>query len=169
MSKAWTEIVQLIGIDFPKFRVVAYTDEMFFDALWKMGWRMGATTIWNTVYMDPALIGTDRGAELLKHELVHVRDQHTWHILFFLSYFLLPFGPSFKAFWEWRGYRESIRAVWLEYEGADKALRDTVMTSYCEWVASQFWDLSYFYMWPFKSVVRAWCAHEVAKLTATQQ
>ncbi len=54
-------------------------------------------TLRRTIWMNPAIIGTDDGAQALRHEAVHVRDQARWGPLFFISYFLLPVGPSVDA------------------------------------------------------------------------
>lgn len=164
----YDERVALIQAEFPKFKVKAYTDNWIFHILWANGIRMGATTIWNTVFIDPAQIGTSRGEETLQHEIVHVRDQHKYHVLFFLTYLLvLPVGPSFKAFWEWRAYRVNLRNVWEQYRAfSDPAYRDYIVGWTAEWVAQQFWRGSYLWMWPFPKMVRGWCAKEIQRLQA---
>ena len=161
------EYVVCVRNEFPKFQVKRYLDNRFFALLWRLGWRMAATTLWNTVYMADDEIGTARGMETLRHEVVHVRDQHRWHVLFFLTYFLLPVGPSFKAFWEWRAYKETLRSVYLEYEGASDAVQAQVLSSWAEWVASQFWNSSYGWMWPFPSMAQSWCSRWLAELRST--
>jgi hypothetical protein len=145
--------------EFPKFSVKSYTDNWFFGTLWKMGWRMGATTMYNTIYMDPALIGNDRAAMMLEHELVHVRDQHRWNILFFISYWVPPIGPSFKALWEWRAYKVDLQTVAKTY-----ATEPSVLNFYADWVTSQFTGTTYMWMWPFKKTVRGWCDKVLAGL-----
>ena len=141
--------------EFPKFSVKSYTDNWFFGTLWKMGWRMGATTMYNTIFMDPALIGNDRAATMLEHELVHVRDQHKWNVLFFISYWLLPIGPSFKALWEWRAYKVDLISCARDIE--EGTYRDYIQGYYADWVTSQFTGTTYMWMWPFKKTVRGWC------------
>lgn len=150
--------------EFPKLRVKRYRDNAFFFILMVLGWKMGATTIWNTIYMADDLIDTDRGVETLQHELVHVRDQHRWHVLFFLSYFLLPIGPSLKALWEWRAYKETLRVIWEDLKNEEPGHRVYLLGWYGEWVAKQFWSAGYVWMWPFPSMVRKWCAKEVSRL-----
>jgi hypothetical protein len=146
MMTLWDSKLAVLQANFPKVKVVAYPDHWLLKWPWKLGWRMGATTLYNTIVMAPEYIGTDTGAELLVHEAVHVVDQHVWHILFFLSYFILPVGPSFKAFWEWRAYKTEIRRA------VDGGYWTTKPTE--DWIIKQFCGPSYGWMWPFPNFWR---------------
>lgn len=106
-------------------------------------------TLGRTVWMDADLIETDRGAPVLRHEAVHVRDQARWGVLFFVSYFVLPIGPSVRALWEARAYRETLRYIATNSPWQ----RDWAV----EWVSSRFTGPSYGFMFPFPSLVRRWC------------
>lgn len=148
----WDEQISEIKKEFPRFRIRSYLDNPFFGLLWKLGWRMGATTIWNTVYMDPVDIGKPSGTEILVHEIVHVRDQHRWGPLFFLTYFILPVGPSLKAFWEWRAYKESLRRWWEEWHLSKNY--ETYADRFCADLAEDFCNSDYAWMWPFRSFMK---------------
>lgn len=133
----------------PGVRVRSLTDSRVLRVLRRRGWAMSAMTVGRTIWMDPGIIGTDCGGQVLRHEAVHVRDQARWGFLFFLSYFLLPVGPSFRALWEARAYRETLRyiATHAPWE------RDWAV----DWVTSRFTGPSYGFMFPFPRWVRRWC------------
>lgn len=136
--------------EFPKLQVRSFGDDILSTLIKKISPGAAAITLYNTIYMDKPLVGTQRGAEVLHHEIVHVRDQHRWSILFFLSYLLvLPIGPSFKAFWEWRAYKEDLR--WIHEHPVDNQDYQKYLEDYyCQWVAEQFCSPLYLWMWPFK-------------------
>ncbi len=133
----------------PGIRIRPFTDSRLFGLLRRCGWRMSAMTLGRTIWMHPGIIGTDDGAQTLRHEAVHVRDQARWGPLFFISYFLLPIGPSFRAVWEARAYRETLRYI----AAHAPRQRDWAV----EWVTSLFTGPSYGFMFPFPSLVRRWC------------
>lgn len=67
---------------------------------------MGGFACWPFgVFIKARLMVGDYDRAVLRHETQHIRDQKRWSVLFLLSYFILPIGPSFKAFWEWRAYK----------------------------------------------------------------
>lgn len=85
---------------------------------------------------------------LLCHEAVHLRDARRYPLFFHLSYLLLPpVGPGFRAFWEWRGYRETLR---VEY-----ALWGEITDAHLDSIADRFAGSDYLFMWPFRHAVRA--------------
>ena len=111
---------------------------------WLLKWPV-ATTIGKTIYLADSEWGTDSGADTLRHELVHVRDFKKWSVLFLISYALvLPAVFSLRAVWEWRGYRETLRALWEEHRD-----NSTARDYYCSWVADQFCGSGYGWMFPF--------------------
>jgi hypothetical protein len=163
----YDEYVADMKREFPRLKIGPIHTHWFFGILWKMGWRMGGVTLYDTILLTYEIIGTQRAVEVLKHERVHMRDDHAWHIFYLLSYFLvLPVGPSFKAFWEWRGYRESIRSIWEgEYP---PEYRQYLLDWNAEWIANQFCGASYLWMWPFRKMVLGWCHAEYARLAASK-
>lgn len=137
--------------EFPKFKVTPFEEAPWFiKLLSKIIWKGAAgVTFWNTVFVASGYVDTAKGAQLLSHEIVHVRDQHRWLILFPITYFLiLPVGPSLKAVWEWRAYRENLRWV-REHPSSDAAYQAYIEDYYCKWVADQFSNSMYLWMWPF--------------------
>ena len=111
-----------------------YTTVMF-GRIWfpSRAWRkaMGAEAIWAT----------------LRHEAVHVADMRRFPVFFQLSYaLLLPAGLTMRAFWEWRGYTETLRAHFEVHGAIDDALLDEI--------AERFTGPDYLYMLPFPGLVR---------------
>ena len=85
---------------------------------------------------------------LLRHEAVHLRDARRFPVFFQLSYLLLPpVGPGFRAYWEWRGYRETLRAEYEVWGEVPDALLDRI--------ADRFAGPDYLYMLPLRGWVRA--------------
>ena len=128
---------------FNKRYLTDYTTVMF-GAVWfpSRRWReaAGPRTIWL----------------ILRHEAVHLRDARRWPLLFQLSYLLLlPAGLTLRAWWEWRGYAETVRAT-VEIDGVvDDALLDHI--------ADCFVGSDYLWMWPF----RGWIRGRLAALRAS--
>ncbi len=84
---------------------------------------------------------------LLRHEAVHLRDARRFPVLFELSYVLaLPVGITARAWWEWRGYTETLR-VWAEVKGE---IPDWLI----EQIIERFTGPDYLYMWPFPRQLR---------------
>ena len=137
----------------PGVRLRPFTESRALALLRCCGWSMSAMTLGRTVWMDPGIIGTAYGGQVLRHEAVHVRDQARWGLLFFITYFLPPIGPSFRALWEARAYRETLRSIVSEFPWQ----RDWAV----EWVTSRFTGPSYGFMFPFPSIVRRWCRRVV--------
>lgn len=153
----WEQQVAKIVVELPKFKV----KELKFGSA-------AAIAVWNTVFMKPEIIGTDRGAQTLKHEVVHLRDQHKWLLLFPLSYYLiLPVGPSIKAVWEWRGYKEDLKGCREEFkhlEFTDPVYYTYITDYYCQWVSSQFVAPLYLWMWPFQKSMYKKCQEYIKSL-----
>ena len=153
---SWDDAVAAGIAEFPKFTVKPYSQSALFRFLTKIGWSAAALTLWNTVYMNDREFGTDEGVPTLLHEMVHVRDQHSWSLLFFISYFILPIGPSLKSIWEWRAYKESLRAYhdkFYHFKQENPEYYKYIMDFYCNWVADWFVSTTYLWMWPFRSVM----------------
>ena len=152
---SWNAMLTRYRREFPKLKIVPYGSSWFFRMLNKMGWHMSATTIWNTVWMDPDLMYTQRGVDMMEHEIVHVRDMHKYHILFLLTYWFLPIGPSLKAFWEWRGYQQDLAIIWHQYKGQGDYGK-YVIKFYEGHVANQFLYQNYAWMLPWP-----WLVHKM--------
>ncbi len=78
---------------------------------------MAAITLLGAVWIKEQYWATSHGHDILRHEAVHVRDQRKYHVLFWLTYILLPLpGPlTLRGFWEWRAYRVTLRALMERY------------------------------------------------------
>lgn len=84
---------------------------------------------------------------LLRHEAVHLRDMRRFPGLFQLSYlFLLPTVFTARAWWEWRAYKETIRAH-AEVYGR---VSDSLISGICD----RFCGPDYLYMFPFRGVLQ---------------
>lgn len=155
-TPAWdTELAACVA-EFPKFHVRPFSDGWVWRVLKKLGWGMGGITLYNVVYLEDSVLGTDRGANYLRHEIVHVRQQHNLNVLFFIMYFLLPIGPSLKAMFEWEAYKEDLRGcreAFKHLEHTDPGYYAYITEYYCQWVSGQFASPLYLWMWPFKSAM----------------
>ena len=105
------------------------------------------TTTFSKVYFPNRKRFEERGPDAayitLRHEAIHLRDSRKFFLFFQLSYiFLLPAILTFRAFWEWRGYKESIRAYYEVY--------GVIPDSRVESIVNNFVGSSYLYMFPFR-------------------
>ena len=139
------------------FRIIAKEQSPLMRAIfhllgmrwWNPRFMEDYTTVLVTrVYMPRRLIGTADGYEVLRHEAVHIRDCLATGVLpFVLSYvLLLPTVLTFRAFWEYRGYRETMK-VELERTG-------TVSDETIDWIARRFTGPDYLWMFPFPKLIR---------------
>jgi hypothetical protein len=95
-----------------------------------------------------AAVGERAIYEILRHEAVHLRDARRFPILFELSWLLLPLPTvlTMRAYWEWRGYAESMRAR--------VELGLPVDDAWIEHVVQRFCGPDYGFMWPFPAALR---------------
>ncbi len=116
------------------------------------GYLTHYTTVWFGRVCFPSRAwcceqGPDALYVTLRHEAVHLRDARRLPVLFELSYlFALPAVFTARAWWEWRGYAETLRAV--------HELRGTIPDTLLDHVALQFTGPAYLYMCPFPGFVR---------------
>lgn len=126
------------------------------------------TTLGHTIYVPD---GFDRWPaahryEILRHELVHVRqfERFGWiGMILIYGVLPLPMGLSYgRARLEWEAYAETLRAV-AETEGMRAArspeLRDMIVR--------RFTGPDYGWMWPFPRAVRRWIAEELDRIEAS--
>jgi hypothetical protein len=84
---------------------------------------------------------------ILRHEAVHLRDARRWPLIFPLSYLVcLPTVFTARAWWEWRGYVETMRAE-AEITGA---IPDALL----DHIQARFTGPDYAFMCPFPRFVR---------------
>ncbi|MCD4733660.1 hypothetical protein K8R78_05425 [bacterium] len=114
-----------------------------------------------TIYLSRRLFNTAGGYKVLRHEAVHLLDQHRLGLLpFIIGYLLLlPFGLTIRAYFEWRGYRETLRAWWED--SPPKARRRG------ERLVGQFTSRRYGFMWLPAGMVRRWVERELARIEQT--
>ena len=130
-----------------------------------MGKGWAGITLYNTIYIRKAYAGTARGEEVIAHEKQHWRDQQRWPVFFFLTYiFVLPALLSMRAFWEWRAYKETLRVVHMQNKDGDPKHYEYMMDYTSEWVASQFCESGYVWMFPFKKFMYNKCKAYVKSL-----
>ena len=149
--------VDEIKAEFPKFELVKKEDSKFMKFLyavtlmrfWNPYFREDyITTIFGKIYMPARLIGTGVGYDILRHERVHLRDARRFPVLFELSYILFPLPAVFtmRAYWEYRGYCESLLAEYDRY--------GYVSHGAIEYYVSLFAGPQYLWMCPFPDFMR---------------
>ena len=115
------------------------------------------TTLGHTIYVPDDFAGwaPDRAWQVLRHELVHVRQFERWGwlgMILVYGFFPLPAGLAWgRARLEWEAYRETLRAV-AESEGM-AAARDPALHRH---LIARFTGPDYGWMWPFPRAVQAW-------------
>jgi hypothetical protein len=151
----WISLVNVLTQEIPGFKIVdKKTSKLmwffnFFTRLWNpLFMERYTVTLGRTIYMPAWLIGTRSGYMVLRHEAVHLRDLIRWGPLYVISYLAPPIGPSFKAYWEYRGYVESMRVYFEIYgEVPDKTV---------DFWVEQFTSSTYLWMFPIAPMVRGW-------------
>jgi hypothetical protein len=117
------------------------------------------TTLGHTIYVpdDFDAWHPDHAWEVLRHELVHVRqfERYGWlGMIFLYGFFPLPAGLAWgRARLEWEAYRETLRAV-AESEGLAAARSPELHGQ----IVSRFTGPDYGWMWPFPGAIRGWIA-----------
>lgn len=150
--------IEKIKVEFPKFDVVEKQSSLFMKIIFWISlmpvWNPYfmdnyVTTMFGKVYMPKYLIGTTVAIDVLRHEVVHLHDMKKYPVLFELTYLLfpLPIIITGRAFWEFRGYCESIRAENDRY-GA-------VYEQNIDFYVEQFTGPNYLWMCPFKNFVKS--------------
>lgn len=152
----WFGLVRDLGEKYPgKFRLVDKRDSRLMRLI---GWLLKpinpnfmdkyVTTIGYTVYIGADRIATTSGYKILRHEAVHIADYHKYGLWFSFSYLFLPipFFFTLRAFWEFRGYRESM-LVKFEHRGEltdaylDRLADNFTGPSYAWMLVSRRWTL----------------------------
>lgn len=104
-----------------------------------------------------------RRYEVLRHELVHVRQFERWGwcgMVFLYGLFPFPVGLAWgRARLEWEAYAETLR-VTAEIEGLDAA-RDPRLH---QEIIRRFTGPDYAWMWPFPRMVQRWIDAHLANL-----
>ncbi len=122
------------------------------------------TTVGYTIYVPDSWATRSEKSQAitLRHECVHMRQRkkYGWFLFVFLYLFC---APTIFAYWrakfEKEAYEESIRAT-ADYYGVAYLL---ALKSY---IVSHFLDVSYFWMWPFRTGVERWFDEAVNKVIA---
>ena len=150
MATLFQQYVTQLETEFPKFKLIEKENSKlmrvlnFFIKLWNPDFMDHFTMVLGyRIYMPPAQRNTAVGYEILRHEAVHMRQFKKFWLLQTISYGILPIGPSFRAYWEYQGYCESMKVR--------SELGWSVDDAYIDWLVSQFTGPAYLFMWPFKA------------------
>lgn len=157
-SAEYIDFVEQIKSEFPHFEVIVKENSSWMKLIYTITlmrfWNRYfmetyVTLMFGKVYMPQRFIGTRIGYEILRHEVVHLRDATRWPILFELSYlfFPLPFIFTLRAYWEYRAYCESLV---VEYERLGYVRWDTI-----QFCVEQFVGSYYLWMCPFPNFIRS--------------
>jgi hypothetical protein len=159
-------LVSDISDAYPRFRLVSKERSPFMRLLaallfFNRGFLTGyTTTIGYRVYMPAALIGSDEGWRVLRHERVHLEQFRRHPVWFPVSYLLFaPALVTMRAVWEMEGYVESMRA---ELEETGTIAADTV-----DWIERRFTGPDYLFMDVRRRRVRARLSAERTRLLGT--
>ncbi len=115
------------------------------------------TTLGHTIYVPDDWDGwhPDHAWEVLRHELVHVRqfERYGWvGMILLYGFFPLPAGLAWgRARLEWEAYTETLRAV-AESEGLAAARSAELHRQ----IIARFTGPDYGWMWPFPRAVQRW-------------
>jgi hypothetical protein len=119
--------------------------------------RQYVTTLGHTIYV-PDNFGRrhpDQAWQVLRHELVHVRQFERWGwlgMIVIYGFFPLPAGLAWgRARLEWEAYRETLRAI-AESRGI-AAARSPKLHRH---LVARFTGPDYGWMWPFPRTVQGW-------------
>lgn len=103
---------------------------------------------------------------VLRHEVVHVGQFRRWTFPgMVVLYLLLPLPVGFapgRAWLEWQGYRETLRATW-QVHGRDAARSDRMVAH----IVARFTGPEYAWMWVAGAQVRRWITRELERLEAS--
>lgn len=108
-----------------------------------------ATTMFGKIWLpsNARYWSADTKYKLYRHEFIHLLDAKKFWLFFSLSYlFLLPAVLTMRAFWELRGYTQSL----ISFYEIDGDISDDDI----DWITSQFTSGLYLWMWPFRSSIR---------------
>lgn len=155
--KIFYDLVEQIQKEFPRFQIYEKENSLWMKLLYHLTFmrfwnphfmRNYVTAMFGRVWMPRNLIGSLTGYEILRHELVHIRDARRFPIFFELSYLFLPLPIIFtaRAYWEFRAYCESLR---VEAETFGCVHRENV-----DFYVKQFTGSYYLWMCPFPNFVR---------------
>lgn len=125
------------------------------------GNRIGTTPSWDTMWSGTRY-------EILCHEMEHMRQKkvlglgNIWlgTIIMGFAYLFLPFPVGLawcRAYFEKKAYTESVRAI-LHVGGLEHARASK------ENIVRNFLDVSYLFMWPFKSHMNKWFDDMIARV-----
>lgn len=127
------------------------------------------TTLGHTIYVpdDFDAWPPGRAWEVLRHELVHVRQFERWGWLgMVVLYGILPLPMGlcwFRARFELEAYRETLRAI-VELEGPEAARSPALRAQ----LVRRFTGPDYGWMWPFPRTVERWLDDAVAEAIGAQ-
>ena len=170
-----------IELEFPGFKIIDKRDSRFqkiihhalrIITLGSMSRYLEGyhTTMGQKVYVARSwnLLSDDSKYQVLRHELVHIRQFRKYSFIGMAFLYLLvplPFGLSyFRAKFEKEGYRESILAA-AEVFGIEHVKRECFRDN----VIQQFTSSAYGWMWPFPKHLATWYDGVVKELEDTCQ
>lgn len=87
--------------------------------------------------------------KILRHEYVHMKDMKRRPVWFILTYLISPLPAGLvlgRAHWEMRGYTQNLL---VSYEETGEITDEEI-----EWVTDQFCNSTYFWMLPFRRLIR---------------
>lgn len=154
INKLYREHILHLKEKYPKFKLVKKEDSRLMKFLniflkWICPDFMTkvTTTIGYTIYQPSSYIGTRTGYKINRHEEKHMEDYKKNPIWFTLSYvLLLPTVFTMRSHWEMNAYKVTLL---VNYE-----LHGSIKDETIDWITDYFTGSMYFWMKPFRKVVR---------------
>ncbi len=172
----YEEIISKIKEEFPDFELCANEDSKFISLLsflFKII-TLGkinnfasqyTLTLRDKIYTPKrwSTLPDKHKASILRHELIHMKQQKKYTLpVFLFCYFLLPFPfffSWFRARIEWEAYEESMR---FEYE--INGTKSLLNKEYRNNLVDLFVGPYYGWMWPYRKQVEKWYDDALKKI-----
>jgi hypothetical protein len=162
-KEEYNRVLGQLSSEFPEVKLIKKSDSSFMKFLSvllffnKTFMDDYTTTIWNYIWLPKWWDDENEylsKAIVLRHEMVHLRQQKRYgFVLYCLVYLLFPLPILLawgRAVLEKEAYEEDIKAA-FEYYGASEL--DNAFKSY---IVENFTGSDYGWMWPFRASIEKW-------------
>jgi hypothetical protein len=162
------DFIQNLTKEFPKVKLIRKQDSwlmkiiskiLFFNKTFMKDYT---TTIGNRIYIPDGWDNWTHTDIILRHELIHLRQQKRYGFLLYCFLYLFIFFPIglayFRMKFEKEAYEESIKAF-IEIYGKQCTLK------FKEEFVKNFVGSAYGWMWPFRESIENWFDDSVERFS----